>query len=229
MARTWRFSDLVDELKFIYNFNEGQSDQDMRGPSTDPDKRFRDAINEAYVDEVEEAAQMGASVYFITQTFLSWAASAPTLDIGDDLAGATIQRIDYRAASASSTAPWELLWLSSWPEDANHYWLDRRTLQWACSGPTTAQTLRFVHIAEPAEMQDDFDEPVLIPRRFRHLLPVSAAIKLRMVADDEMNNPLVRRRNEIRERFWKAISQGRPTLTGYPGTLSASDGYGMVP
>lgn len=230
MARAWRLDELIDELKFIYNFNQGQTDQDMRGTATDPDKRFRDAINEAYVDEVEEAAQMGSTVYFITQTFCSWPASTPTFDVGEGLAGATIHRIDYRDATATSTAPWELMWLSSWPEDTNHYWLDRRTLQWGLTGPSSAKTLRFVHLAEPEELQDSFDEPILIPRRFRHLLPVSAALKLRMVADDETNNPLVHRRNEIRERFWKAISQGRPTQTGYPGTFaSTSDAYGMLP
>lgn len=230
MARQWNLAELKDELKFIYNFNLGQTDQDLRGTSIDPDKRFRDALNEAYVDEVEEAAQMGDTLYFIVQKRLTWPVSTPTLDIGEDLATATIYRIDHKDATAGETTAWELLWVANWTEDVNHYWLDRRTLQWGLVGPSSDKTLRFIYVAEPEEMQDDIDEPVLIPRKFRHLLAYSAAIKLRMVADEETNSPLVRRRNEIRERLWKSISQGRPAQTGYPGTTTATpDVYGLIP
>jgi hypothetical protein len=230
MARRWNLEELIEEVKFLYNFNSGQVDQDMRGPSTDVDKRFREAINEAYCDEVEEAAQMGDVTPFLVLKTLTWAGNSPTLDVGDELADSTLYRVEVRDTSAASTGAWQPLWLSYWTEDSNNYWLDRRTLQWGLTGPGSDKSVRFTYIAEPAEMLDDMDEPTLIPRRFRHLLAYAACLKLRFVADDQTIEPLRRRRDELRERLWKSMSQGRPAQTGYPGaTTSTPDVYGFTP
>lgn len=230
MAKEWNLAQLRDELQWVYNFNEGQTDQDMRGPAAYVNKWFDSSLNEAYVDEVEEAVQMGCTTCFITTARKTWPVNTPTFDIGDDLAGSTLYRIESRDAGAGETTSWEPMWINTWTEDSNHVWVDRRTIQWGLSGPASAQTIRFTYVAEPEELADDMDVPVLIPRKFRHLLVYSAAIRLRIVADDEKNQPLVWKRNEIRERLHKAISQGRPAQTGYPGTsTSTPDVYGLIP
>jgi len=230
MAKRWNLEELIEEVKFLYNFNQSQVDQDMRGPSTDADKHFREAVNEAYVDEVEEAAQMGDVSYFLTLKTLNWPGSSPTLDVGDELADATLYRVETRDATAAATGAWTQLWVSNWRESGNHHWLDRRTLQWGLTGPGSDKSVRFTYVAEPAQMFDDMDEPTLVPRRFRHLLAYAACLKLRFVADDQIIDALRKRRDELRERFWKAICQGRPAQTGYPGTTTAMSGiYGSTP
>jgi hypothetical protein len=78
-------------------------------------------------------------------------------------------------------------------------------------------------------MTEDLDEPILIPRRHRHLLIWSAAIILRTVADEEPPRMFLTRQRDLRERFHKSLSMGRPTQTGYPGTSTANpDTYGVI-
>ena len=71
-------------------------------------------------------------------------------------------------------------------------------------------TLRFVFTAQPVEMTADEDEPTLVPIEHRELLRWSAAIDLRLMADEEAPQQWLFERNELRLDYGKHVSMGRP-------------------
>ena len=60
--KDWTLAELIADVKFRVAFNEGQTDMEYRGPAGDVDRHFRDAINEAYADEYNEAAIAGVEL-----------------------------------------------------------------------------------------------------------------------------------------------------------------------
>jgi hypothetical protein len=210
--RVWDLEDLIEEVKFILNANTGQTDQAARGTATDPDVRYRNALNEAYADEVDEAMQVSDVRHFLRNRSLTWPASQKTLNVGT-LAEVVLHRIE----DITDQDPGTLIWFDGRLENSNWFWLNRDTIQWGVSGPTSARTLRFTYVEEPSELKDDADIPEIIPRRFRHILAWSAAIILRIIMDEEAPRHFVERRNGIRLRYHKSLQMGRPIQEGSPG------------
>lgn len=226
MAKQWTLEELIADLQFKVAYNEGQTDQDFIGPSGDTDRHFRNAINEAYVDEIEEAAQQGDPRWFYVLANVTWPGGQQNLDVPDNLRGKTwVSTYDI-----TTTEPGTPIWWSDWEDGATHRWRDRNTLQWGTAGPSSDKTLRITYQAEPEEMLDNGDEPELVPPRFRHLLAWSAAIKLRRIADEQVPQGWVIERNDIRERMLKFFTLRGPVQTGGPGIRNTEpDYFGFYP
>lgn len=220
--RDWNLVDLKDEVKFILNSNTGITDQAVTATAVDIDLHYRNAINEAYIDEVEEAMQIADIRNFITTTQVTWPASQLTLD-----ARPMTELVVYRVEDVTDKDPGDLLWFERWTDGVALFWKDRHTIQWGSSGPSSARTIRFTHVAEPKELVEDYDEPSLIPRRYRHLIAWSAAIILRVVMDEMAPKPFLRRRDDIRARYHKSIGMGKPIQTGYPGSGNWGDSWNI--
>ena len=226
MAKRWTLEELIEELKYKVAFNEGQTDQDFIGPSDDEDKHFRDAINEAYADEMEEAAQQGDPRWFYTIDSLTWPANQQNLEVPEKLRGKTWVSV----YDITTTEPGTPMWFSDWEDGAVHRWRDSKTLQWGSAGPSSDKTIRITFQAEAEEMVDDGDEPELLPARFRHLLAWSAAIKLRRIADEVVPGGWVSERNDIRERMLKFFTLRGPIQTAGPGIRNTEpDYFGFYP
>lgn len=210
--REWNLADLVKELQFIINANTGITDQAVTATSQDIDLHYRNAINEAYADEVEEAMQASDIRNFMTISKRTWPASQVTLDVSP-----LSEFVLFKAEDITDRDPGEALYINTWTARSTIFWKDRETLQWGANGPPSEKTIRFTHVEEPAQMLNDSDKPTMIPRRFRHLIAWSAAIILRIVMDDVATPPFVKRRNDIRMRFHKSLAMGKPIQTGYHG------------
>lgn len=224
--KQWNLGDLIDRLKFVVSFNDDQTDQDFIGPAADTDKHFRWAINEAYVDEIEEASQICDNRWFYRNLEGTWAANAVTYDLPESVETAQLVAI----TDTTNDALGEPVWITGRHEGALRFWKDSNTIQWGTTGPASARTLLFTYVGQPIEMTEDSDVPDLLPSRFRHVLVWAAAIKLRAIADEAVPPDFVRQRNQIRERLHKALSMGRPTESGYPGIRNTDpDSRGTYP
>jgi hypothetical protein len=217
--KAWNLSQLILRLRYLVNSNEGQSDQDFAGPSGDADRHFRDALNEAYIEEVTEAAQHADPARWLhaTHTF-TWEASEPTLTLPPAIDGKNLLGLQ----DITSSTPGTPLWIGA----ANTiWWKDRTTLQWGSTGPASDTTILATYISEPQELVSGADEPVLIPRAHRHLLVWSAGCIMRSIADEDAPGSWMNKRDELREALWKDLSLGRPMDTGYPGILTTNNDY----
>jgi hypothetical protein len=222
MYRT--YAEILARVKHLVNFNEGVTDQDFTGPSTDTNKHFRDAINEAYVDEVNDASQHGAPETWLNAVMsVTWPASQVTLTLPDTLANRQLLYIE----DITSSDPGQAVWIGGRRESTEMFWLEKNKLQWGSSGPSSATTLRFSYVRTPEKMKDDIDEPSLIQYEHRALLVWSAAIILREVGDDDVPQRWIQRRESYREKFWKSLSLGQPTSTGYQGFQQTLNEYDL--
>lgn len=213
MARRWTLEELIDEVQFKVAFNTGQTDQDFIGPSTDTDKHFRNAINEAYLDEYEDGVQTGDPRWWYYVESITWPANQKRLELPAPLRGKWI----ISMYDTTNLDPGTAIYISDFREGATHFWHDHKTLQWGTNGPSSAKTVQVTYLGEPAEMLDDADEPLLIAPRFRHLIAWSAAIKLRVIGDESAPQEWYLQRDKIRERHLKFLSLRGPIETGGPG------------
>lgn len=212
--KQWDLSDLKAELKFILNANTGITDQAVTATSEDIDLHYRNALNEAYADEIEEAMQVADIRYFITTSTITWPASQTTLDMSP-LSEYAIFKIE----DITEQDPGELMWFSQWTENSAWFWKDKDTVQWGNSSPASDRTIRVTHVGEPREMVSQTDKPTMMPRRFRHLIAWSAANILRVVMDEQVPPHFTQRRDEIRMRYHKSLAMGKPIQTGQPGSV----------
>jgi hypothetical protein len=226
MSAVRTLGDMIRRLKWVVAFNEGQTDLEFAGPTEDPDRYFRDALNEAYVDEIDEVTQHGDPTWFYATTELTW----PTNDLSLALPEGLRDRELIKIIDVTNSDVGTPLWFADWEENAAHFWFDRRTMRWPPNGPSSDRTLRVTYLEEASEMKGDEDEPFLVPAKYRHLLVWSAARILRTVADDEGPSSWKRKADEIRERFIKHMYSRGPSQTGAPGIRNIDpDYYGPVP
>jgi hypothetical protein len=221
----WKLEDLITRTKKTVSHSDQLTDQAFAGPSDDADQNFRNAINEAYNDEVEDAKQIGDPRWFIARYQFNWQASSPTLTLPAPLQGAQIVRL----ADITDGYPGQVMWMGDVPQFAQFHWRDRTTLQWGQTGPGSTRTLEAAYHAAAEWMKDPADEPALIPNQFRHLLVWSAACLLLQIRDIEAPGQWLMRRDEIRMRWHKYLSMGRPTETGFPGIRNTDPDYGPYP
>lgn len=218
--KEWALADLVRDLKFKVAFNEGQTDLEYRGPTGDVDRHFKDYINEAYVDEYNEAVIIGDPRWFYATQTLVWTSGSTTLELPTELDSKWHIRI-FDITDDPVGVPF---WTSDWPTGgAAVIWRDRRTFQWMDSaGPPRDLSLQLTYCGTPVELVGDGDVPVLFPAQFRHIISWSAAIKLRMIGDDGAPGGWVQERNRIRQSMQKFLSMRGPMQTGAT-TITNSD------
>jgi len=221
--RDWNLGDLKAELKFVLNANTGITDQAVTATAVDIDRHYRNALNEAYIDEVEEAMQIGDIRNFITTTTTTWPSGQVTFD-----ARPMSELVLHKVEDITDSDPGAQLWFEQWADGVALFWKNAHTIQWGTSGPSSDRTIRFTHVAEPNELVEDFDEPNIMPRRFRHLIAWSAAVILRVVMDEAAPRPFIKRRDDIRARYHKSLSMGKPMQTGFPGVAGGSWDIGTL-
>jgi hypothetical protein len=212
--KDWTLAELIADVKFRVAFNEGQTDMEYRGPAGDVDRHFRDAINEAYADEYNEAAIAGDPRWWYVTMDLPWPASQPTLTIPESVNS----KWQIRLFDVTDDQIGSPIWSSNWPRTGHSvYWHDRSTLRWAdTAGPPRSLTLRLTYCGAPAELVQQNDIPILLPSQFRHILSWSAAIKLRIIGDDAAPSAWIAERNRMRAALHKFLSLRGPLQTDTP-------------
>lgn len=194
------------KVSYLVNFNPGQTDQDFRGPAAYPNQRLNDAINEAYTEEVILGKQNGSRDFFRSTHSMTWTADAATMPIPAAVKGKDIEAI--RDDSSQTPGPIVVLW-SGITDGAGLFKVDTDTWGWYPT-PSSERTLTILYVGSAAEMEQDDQEPVLIPQDYRDLLVWSAAIILKLIADEKVPKSWQERQEQLRWQWWKTLSMGSP-------------------
>lgn len=194
---------LRGELAFLLNFTEGDADQDFAKA------RLNKLLDRAQNLEVERAKLHGGKAYFQGATAnFTWAASAQTLAVPSSLQGPSIIDV-YNITSGEPGLP--LVFGDDAYSGGDVFWKDKDTWQWSTvGGPGSALTLRGYYEQVASDLQDDEDEPDLIPSQFHYLLVWTAACLGRAGADDRIPQDWKDERKEMRLDFYKHVSKARP-------------------
>jgi hypothetical protein len=218
---TWNLGRLIRQTQWVVNQAGDVIDQAFLGPAGDENRYYRDVLNEAYQDEVETAKQNVDYRWFLEQEDVTWPSGQTTLVLPNHLKDARLEFI----LDITDSYPGAPIWIGGQPQTAQYHWYDRKTLYWGASGPASDRTLSFTYCADPVEMYDEIDEPELIADKFRHLLPWSAASILLTAADREVPVAFQARQRDIRLRWHKHLSLGRPVQTGPVAQLITEDPF----
>lgn len=192
---------LIDRTKLWLNFNEDQTDQDFS------EAQILSVLNMVLTEECSLAKQEGARSWFRTSTEFTWAASEVTLTLPEPLSRVSMYRL---VDVTDTTGPGARILFSQEGFTGDVFWKTRTVLQWGSTGPASERTLRAYYFATPEELVTDLDIPELIPDEFHELLPLSAAVVLRTMADDAAPQAWLMKQRDYRNRLWKFMSRGRP-------------------
>jgi hypothetical protein len=195
------FAELQDQVKFILNWNDGQTNQDF---ST---ARIQAALNRAYKQETIKAEEEGGQRFFKATIDLPWKAGTITFVLPPEIMEEALIAIDD-VTTASIGTP---LVFSDDGISGDLFWKDHQTLQYGNTGPASDKILRFKYYASVEELQNDGDTPMLIPAKFHELIVWSACIFLQEISGQDVTRTWVAERDELRIDFWKWLSRGRAT------------------
>lgn len=213
---TW----LLARTKWVVFNNEGQADQAFAGPSTDENLHFREALNEAYKQEVELAQLETSRARWFRTEDVTWAADAVTLELPPFLLGAQIVRVRDVTDSSDGDA----VYISDSPDAGTIFRKTESVLQWGTTGPGSTRTLRFTYMAEPEYLgEHPSQEPKLIPAKFRMLLVWRAAIMLVAVGNRQAPSKWEQELEEVRSSFHKFCSRGFVMETDGPRIRMTDD------
>lgn len=195
---------LRQELAFLLNFTETNSDQDFVL------NRMNRLLQQAYNQTIERA-KLGASRAFFqaTSTSFQWAASAQTLTVPTEILTANI----YDIWDITNGEPGRSL---TFGRDANDsscdlFWYDQKHWQWSgVGGPAAAMTLRATY-EKIAEDLDEDTGPTLIPPQFHWLIVWEAACLGRLGADEKLPQAWKEQRDDLFFDYCKYVAHGRPT------------------
>ena len=210
---------LLAKLKWLVYFNDGQANQAFAGPSTDADKHFRDAINEAYREEIEEAQLNTMRAAWHRTHDLIWPNAQVTLELPDILVDKGV--VEVRDITEGVDGP--LLDIGDHMERHEIWRKDSNILQWGTEGPGQETTMRFTYLAEAEELNQKPQRPKLVPARFIWLIVFSAGILMREVGEDKAPTAWYNKREALRENFHKSISRGWPMKTNGPRIRNVDD------
>lgn len=208
----YNYSWILAKLKWALNFNEGQADQNFAGPTTDPDRHYRDAINQAYKEEIEEAQIETSRAHWFRSMDITWPANQATFILPQTLVDKSV--IIIRDVTDEQDGP--ELSIGDYADESEIWRLDSQTLQWGTDGPGQNTTMRFTYLAEAEELSQASQLPALIPARYIWLIVWSAALLLRAVAEDKSPIDWEKKRDDLREKFHKILSQGWPMRSNPP-------------
>ena len=213
---------LRSEVAFLLNFTEGTADQDFAKA------RLNKLIDRAYNLEVERAKTAAGKAYFkgFTSDF-TWTASSQTLAVPTALSSVTIIDV-YDITNGEPGVPL-IFSFGEGNAGGDLFWKDKDTWQWTASGgPGSALTLRGYYEQVAEMLQNDDDEPLLVPAQFHYLLVYTAAILGRGAGDDIAPAEWKEERREMRLDYIKHVSKGRP-LSASPRVQSdLYDGTGLL-
>ena len=195
------FSALITRTKLWLNFNDDQADLDYT------EAQIKAGLNMAYSEEVSKAKAEGSQRWFSAVTEHTWSSGEVTYTVPAPLNRIAVRRI---MDVTNDAEPGSQVLFSETGAQGEVFWKDRNTLQWGSTGPGQDTTLRFIYVASPEELVNDIDVPELVPDEFHELLPLSAAILLRGMADESPPPWWVSKQDDYRLDYWKFVSRGRP-------------------
>lgn len=199
---------LQERTKFWLDANPLQADASF---STN---LIKQAINEAYETEINQAKTESALIYFYKLYNFTWPASQSTYDIE----GTPLEFMDkYAFVDVTDGEDKGYTLLLQWRDNKTLFWGDE-------NGPGSARTIRCIYLANAEELKADGDQPTLIQPNHRDLLPLAAASLLRMAAD-EMVPP--RWENELTRRrmmWWKEMQANPRTDVARVKSVTMTDG-----
>ena len=208
---TYNVEWLVKKLKWVVNFNEGQVDQNYRGPSTQTDKHFLDALNESYKTVVRKARETRANAWTRTHD-VTWLSDDVTFtlpvvlqnrpvrlvcDVTDGIDGPSVDIGDYQ-------------------DRCEVFRKEENVLQWGTEGPGRDTTLRFWYLAAAEKLLKNDQVPELVPEEYAMLLVYRAALELRMVSENRVPRVWQEKVDEMGEEFHKQVSRGWPMESNIP-------------
>ena len=201
------FKELQDEVSDLLNFNSSQTDQDFTT------SQIKKAINRGYLRETTKARQEGLSSHFKTRTDITWPSGSLTFSLPQ-------KRFLINMDDITDQDPGRMMTFSDNPLAGDLFWLDRNTMQWGESGPSSDKSLRAEFFSYPETLLNDDDEPSIIGPEHHELLFYSAAIDLRTRADEAAPMEWLRQQMELRIDLYKDLSRGRPirnvpTISGH--------------
>lgn len=192
------------------NFNVDTANQDFTGSSTDSWAWIDDAINEAYVDEINEAVlECSARPFTAYQTF-TWPSGDLTYELPPNMDRNDVLAI-FNITGNVRGAPFSI---GDRLSGQAIVWRTSRILEWGTTGPGQDTSLAFQYVVLPEPLQEPDDVPTLIPARFRYLLVWSALIILRDYADEAAPKAWLAKQYKLRAKFHKYVSTSAPTRGG---------------
>lgn len=201
---------LRDKLAYIVGFNQGQVQQDFVGPSANTNQRLDDALNEAYREECVLAKQNSSREWFYRTHAFTWASDAATMPIPATLKDKDIECI--RDDTAESPGPIVGKW-DGFSPGSGLYRVDMDTWGWYPT-PNASKSLVAIYEAEPEELVQDGDVIALLPSQSHDLVIWSAALILKMVADERSPEMWLARQQALRFQLWKTLTLGH--IRQYP-------------
>lgn len=197
-----------DRVSWMVDFNEGQVDQDFRGPSTNANKRIDWSINETYKDEVRKASSFVSEEYFKREHSFTWSSDDTSMDIPEALIGKKILYVrDDTDETIGSTLK---LWDSRGSGSGFYVKEGNVSFGWY-PAPSSDRSLTVVYVAEARDMTEATDTPHLIPEQYQELVVWGAAIMLRIIGDED-NAPRswMMKQKDLQGQFWKDVARGNP-------------------
>lgn len=212
--------EMREQLGFLLNFNESQVDQAFTAA------RLNKELQYAYDRIVRRCKQQSSKAWFTRYVDATWTSGSltytpPSVALRGFLMlfrmdSTNTNQFKHRIEVGQAfPAGFENSSANPYPysESANQvFWLDNDTLQWGNdTGPSEDIYLRFVYLAYAETLEDDDDEPSLIPPEHRETIVLEALRRLRGAADGQYESWIVEDLNNAMFDLIKFLSGGRPS------------------
>lgn len=207
-----RVDDIKADIAYYLGFNEGQTNQDFT------DKRLLWLLNKAYRKEWSEAQVNGRKEWFKQNYPLTWASSTTTLALPDSINKHSILTI----WDETTGIPGSRLEVAESQLYGLIFWRNNKTLQYGHEGPPCDLSLVFDYVPEAERLQDDADEPQLIPPKFHDMLAISAACIARMIADEAAPASWIKELGDQRLNYYAFLQTTRP-VEGIIATVNEAE------
>lgn len=195
---------LRSQVSWCVDFNEGQTDQSFSGPTTETNKWIDNAVNQAYEFEVNQAQQECGWRPFRRIFEFTWGSGDTTYVLPEHMQ--YVQHLVWTDITDLDPGV-ELIF-----DVTALHWKDHKTVQWGSTGPGRDTTVRAEYLAAPVPLEHPFDEPELVPPRFRWLIVWQAASKLLTVADQNVPDKWLAEIDSWRSQFHSSLNSGNPIV-----------------
>lgn len=199
--------EIIRGIRYNVNNTEGQTNQDFRGPSEDPDRHLRDAVNEAYRFEVNKAITSASRLFFRREEAFTWPASATEFTIPEHLRGIEIEAI--RDDTSVAPGPVLTVYDDLTSGGSGLYRKDTDTWGWN-PAPGSAKSLVAVYVAPAERLVALGDRPRLMPVQHHDLLIWTGSILLLQRADQDTPRSWSAHQKELRSMWLKTVVSGSP-------------------
>lgn len=218
MSATYNVEWLLKKLKWVVNYNEGQPNQNYRGPSTQTDKHFLDALNEAYQSIIRKARETRAQAWRHIHD-VTWPSADVTFELPDELKNKQVTLV--RDITDGIDGP--IVDIGDFQDRFEVFRRDFKTLQWGTTGPGRDTTLRFFYLVAAEPLIHNAQVPELVPEEFKMLLVYEAAFELRIVSENRAPEAWYKKIEEMSESFHKLVSRGWPMESNIPRIRMTDD------